>query len=148
MKKKFTQDEVKFLYEVLKNLIESDSGCQIPGTDIKCPYWKSSDGDEAPGHCTVKKADRVCTKLELSLVDEELILEVRQKKTDDYIEELDRELKLCRDQATLVTRSIRELNSDRQHLQETIDRLEKKKILLDNKESRNESTSRTNNTDD
>lgn len=132
MKKKFTQEEVKFLYEHLRHLIQSEHGCQIPGTDIICPHWQpvTNPGDDFPGQCMMKKSNRVCTKLELPLVDEGLVLEVRDKHMEDYLQELDEELQLCKAQAVQVTKQMKELNADRQTLQSEIEKLEKRKERL------------------
>lgn len=132
MKRTFTYDEVQFLYALLKSRIESPEGCQIPGTDIKCPYWKINDDPDigVSGECMMKKQNRVCTKLELPLVDESLILEVRDKKTEDYLKELEDELKQQRSLLSQVNAEMRNLNVDRQNLQEAIEKIEKRKDNL------------------
>jgi len=138
MKKKFNQDEVKFLYDHLRNLIESKSGCHVPGTDIMCPYWDPTPENDTPGFCTVKKSNRVCTKLELSLVDDSLVLEVRPKTKEDYIEEFNQEVQLCKSQVNEVTKQMKELSNGRQELLLEIQRLEKKRESLLSKESNDE----------
>jgi hypothetical protein len=132
MKRTFTYDEIQFLYALLKTRIESPEGCHIPGTDIKCPYWKIHEDPDSPtpGECTMKKQNRVCTKLELPLVDESLILEVREKKTDDYLRELEEELRQQKTLLSQVNLEMRNLNTDRQNLQEAISKIEKRKDHL------------------
>ena len=133
MKKTFTYEEVQFLYAVLRARIESPEGCQIPGTDIKCPYWDTTDADLAeglPGSCTVKKGNRVCTKLELPLVNEDLILEVRQKKTEDYLKELNDDLQAQKSLLSQINQEMRNLNQTRQSVQEEVARIERRKDLI------------------
>lgn len=132
MKRTFTYDEVQFLYALLKSRIESPEGCHLPGTDIKCPYWKMNEDStsDSPGECTMKKQNRVCTKLELPLVDESLILEVREKKTEDYLKELEDELREQKSLLTQVNMEMRNLNLDRQNLQQAIEKIEKRKDSL------------------
>lgn len=128
MKKTFTLAEVQFLYGLLKNKIESPEGCHIAGTDVKCPYWQINEVDsEQPGECLMKKQNRVCTKLELPLVDDTLLLEVREKQVEDYLRDLDSELKNQKAALMQVSGEMKHLNTQRQVLQEEISKLEQKR---------------------
>jgi len=145
MKKKLSYQENEFLYKLLKNLIESPSGCYVPNTDIKCPYWDlelpNSSNPDLMGECIMKKTGRVCTKLELPLVEDSLTLEVRPKKVEDYLEELDEEQKQLKNALHNVSLQLKELSLDKQSISNRIDQLEKKKINLAKQEKPNDISS-------
>lgn len=150
MKRKFTPEEVEFLYELLKHRIESPEGCHVPGTNIMCPYWEDlSDDptDDAPGRCTMTKSKRVCTKLQLPLVDEDLVLEVRAKKTQDRVEELENQLKDAQASASRIAIEMRDLNTQRQELLQQIEQIKNRKDKLLGVEENDEFTDDDESTD-
>lgn len=126
MRRRIQTEEVEFLHLILSYLANEQGKCVF--NNIACPHW-----DIEKNSCTAKSNDQLCRKINIPLVDDDHIIEIREKTLKDSIDELNQEIEDQKERVRSLQIQIKNQTNERAQIQQDLELLEqaKEKLLRD-----------------